>query len=862
MATIFDINNLSSLNYYIHQHYGPNIIKLIKNFNVINKKIIMVSAKLKFLLTCKRNNILPNFLKKINFQHISFFNSHLSHKFNEINNNFLMNSLSLLIKDCFIQINHLKHKLNHLKNILETTLPNNIIIKLLSIKSTSNFKLNQRILICHNNKLKKLLKSNDLKLNNNNHNINNHQNNTWIINLSNTIIPTSVIQVIKYGPKFNLPPINFKDIPTENLISNLETGIKNLEPSIKTKIRSNICNIITNFKNHSKRTTFNSKSNISLNFSNNNIPFSHTDFINTKKFLKLHNEIIITSADKTQKTVIMNTQSYNDKMTLLLSDTNTYKKISKNPTLSIQNKNNSIVKDWHIKNFIDLFTYKKLICHNGLPSKIYGLPKLHKLNFPLRPIVSTYTSPIYLLSKFLSQIITNVVKQNKSCIKDSWSFKKLIDKIKIPSNYKIYSFDIVSMYTNIPLELVTKSLINNWNKIKSFTNIPKNDFINAVTFVLNSTYFTFNKQFFSQIQGLAMGQPISSTIADLVIGDLEQTLIKNYPYIHTYFRYVDDIFIIAHMNHIQQLFNKFNNYHPLLKFTLEEENNFKINFLDLTIYHLNNGNIKTNWYRKSVKTDRYINYNSCTPIKYKKSVIFGLVDRAIILSSNIFHQQNLNIIKNILLHNNYPSDFINKCIHLRLKNIQFSNPQKKIFDIDELQPNCLGDIFNNIINNKKKLICLPYIPKLSENLTKSLSNFNITIAFKNTNNLHFLIFSKLKDKIDFLLNSNIIYQINCNNCPSVYIGQSKQYLKDRIYQHKNSIKKCLSSPLFPNTALTDHAIHSFHNFDFINPIILHKEINYNNRLILEMIEIKKNNNSINYRTDILNLSNIYFNLFK
>lgn len=51
-----------------------------------------------------------------------------------------------------------------------------------------------------------------------------------------------------------------------------------------------------------------------------------------------------------------------------------------------------------------------------------------------------------------------------------------------------------------------------------------------------------------------------------------------------------------------------------------------------------------------------------------------------------------------------------------------------------------------------------------------------------------------------------------------------------------------------------------HNFDFINVSILQQEPNLKKRMFLEMIHIGLNQNSINNRTDIDNLSNGYSNL--
>ena len=83
---------------------------------------------------------------------------------------------------------------------------------------------------------------------------------------------------------------------------------------------------------------------------------------------------------------------------------------------------------------------------------------------------------------------------------------------------------------------------NRWMYLESSTLIPKKEFLNALDFVLNSAYFTFNGQFFKQKFGIPMGSPLSPIIANLVMENLEvNTLKKTSISIPFYFRYVDDI---------------------------------------------------------------------------------------------------------------------------------------------------------------------------------------------------------------------------------------------------------------------------------------------------------------------------------
>lgn len=105
------------------------------------------------------------------------------------------------------------------------------------------------------------------------------------------------------------------------------------------------------------------------------------------------------------------------------------------------------------------------------------------------------------------------------------------------------------------------------------------------------------------------------------------------------------------------------------------------------------------------------------------------------------------------------------------------------------------------------------------------------------------------------MRTNTIYKIDCRDCNGCYIGQTKQYTHKRMKEHKKSLHNIEN-----NTALTQHCHNNQHQFDFDNFEILDEVPNLSQRLFHEMFHIKKNTNSVNFRTDIENLSNIYSTL--
>ena len=112
----------------------------------------------------------------------------------------------------------------------------------------------------------------------------------------------------------------------------------------------------------------------------------------------------------------MDSNTYENKCLELLNDQDTYKKIKTDPTNSTQNRNNLLIKEWRNKGYIPETTARDLTIHNAQPPKFYALVKTHKPGLPIRPIVSNNQAPLYKLSKFLANSISNIIKTKMTTI--------------------------------------------------------------------------------------------------------------------------------------------------------------------------------------------------------------------------------------------------------------------------------------------------------------------------------------------------------------------------------------------------------------------------------------------------------------
>ncbi|CAG5073494.1 Protein of unknown function, partial [Cotesia congregata] len=218
----------------------------------------------------------------------------------------------------------------------------------------------------------------------------------FVYNFTDVILPEKVLNTLKLEPKFG--------IPLRNSVSAVPTIIKDIEFCIqiadvlgetikiveenRNKIRSEVVNVLMNFlKKKEPREYDDVRKNI----------------MKTRRFLREHDELIVTRSDKGGSTVVMSKEEYINGMNNMLSDTNTYEKLTKDPTSKFQS--NDIVKELLAEKEIDEADAKYLKTHNAIASKIYDLRKTPKVGFALRPVVSCVGTPSYKLASFVHRIL-------------------------------------------------------------------------------------------------------------------------------------------------------------------------------------------------------------------------------------------------------------------------------------------------------------------------------------------------------------------------------------------------------------------------------------------------------------------------
>ncbi|XP_037034410.1 uncharacterized protein LOC119073205 [Bradysia coprophila] len=286
-----------------------------------------------------------------------------------------------------------------------------------------------------------------------------------------------------------------------------------------------------------------------------------------------------------------------------------------------------------------------------------------------------------------------------------------------------------------------------------------------------------------------MGSPSSSVFADLILEILEEVVINKLGFKLPFFwRYVDDILTAVPEDKADQILKAFNDYNPHVQFTIEKESNQRISFLELVIIR-DGCSIKLDLYHKPSWSGRYMNFESHLPLAYKKNTVALLTEKILVLSDPDFHEQNFQLLRNTLQSNGYPSKLTEDII---------SKTKLKIAEKDSRSTH--DPLPAHGLQHDKPTAAIPYSRGLFESL-KSICKEHFTTVGRGDNNVKKYCFSILKDKTVKLEQSNVVYKVTCS-CDAIYIGQTKQKLKRRMYQHKYNAK----IKNIDHSAITEHAV--------------------------------------------------------
>ncbi|BHF57715.1 hypothetical protein SprV_0100066000 [Sparganum proliferum] len=133
-------------------------------------------------------------------------------------------------------------------------------------------------------------------------------------------------------------------------------------------------------------------------------------------------------------------------------------------------------------------------------------------------------------------------------------------------------------------------------------------------------YLIFDGTIYEQVKGTPMGSQISELITGVVLQRLESLVCRHHRP-EFWALYVNDTFVLFERDQVMEFKENLNAIFPDIQFTMEEEENNQLAFLDVLICRKDGGGLRTEVFRKATNTTQVMSYNSNHPISHKRSCV-------------------------------------------------------------------------------------------------------------------------------------------------------------------------------------------------------------------------------------------------
>ena len=413
------------------------------------------------------------------------------------------------------------------------------------------------------------------------------------------------------GPKFVIKP---KQPPVEEYITAIERTCPKLDKGEADEFRVEVKKALKKAQNKTRSFNITKEENQAL------------------QELKKDKERVILTADKGVALVVMKKEDYIKKSEELLN-TSTYKKITEDPTSKQKSRLINILKNIKAEGGLKEENYRKMNPTGAVSPKYYGLPKIHKPGIPLRPIISSTGTVTYNTAKELAKILKPLVGLSSHHVHNTRDFIDHIKDVRLRQGECIISYDVTSLFTSVPIQPVVNIIqqrLATDQDLQNRTSMSIKHIINLLEFCLNNTSFVFQGQYYQQMEGAAMGSPLSPIVANIFMEQFEKEALETAPHPPSLWkRFVDDTLVILEAKYKDEFFHHINSLDTNIKFTAETSKaDGSIPFLDTWITPQRDGSLQTKVYRKPTHTNQYLQWDSHHSISNKYSVISSLLHRA------------------------------------------------------------------------------------------------------------------------------------------------------------------------------------------------------------------------------------------
>lgn len=346
--------------------------------------------------------------------------------------------------------------------------------------------------------------------------------------------------------------------------------------------------------------------------------------IQNRRYLKKwfeENDIIVKNTDKNLGICIMSVKDYHEKAIDLLNDRTVYQlqpaPFTEENVLQIRQilmNEMERVKKMISKQSWDFIQHG--FNSNWIVPQFHILPKVHKSPWVGRPIVSSMKWITRNMAVVINIELEKYSKLLPTTVIDSKQLIQHLDGQLVNENCNFFSLDVVSMYTNIP---VNETLL----ALKKFgINIG---ILHMIKLCCDYNYFNYGGNTFLQLDGIPMGINFAVAFANLamfVLIESDARLLRFKNKIKYWGRYLDDCNGLwkGSREEFNLFFKTINSINNKIQFTLGEFGRRCV-FLDLEASITEENRITFKLYQKKLNRYLYIPFTSSHPTATKKGWI-------------------------------------------------------------------------------------------------------------------------------------------------------------------------------------------------------------------------------------------------
>ncbi|XP_069599809.1 uncharacterized protein [Ranitomeya imitator] len=272
-----------------------------------------------------------------------------------------------------------------------------------------------------------------------------------------------------------------------------------------------------------------------------------------------------------------------------LSDAKCYQVLPSDPTDTFKKKLDRLLTSAKHNNILDNKEFKFLTTESPIVPTLYFLPKIHK----------------------------SIQEPPGSYIQDTSHLIRQLQDLTVPNNTILVTMDVTSLYTCIGHTLGIEAVSFFLNQQITGDRRHQSFILDLLSFVLSNSYFVFDRTFYKQIIGTAMGARCAPSYANLFMGWWEETQVRPLPdfnsYVLRWFRYIDDLLFLwtGSETDCRDFITTLNSNGLNISLTACLSTT-SVDFLDLKVMKVGN-QIQTKIFRKTTATNNFLHFSSFHP---------------------------------------------------------------------------------------------------------------------------------------------------------------------------------------------------------------------------------------------------------